>query len=94
MVKNEGVLPIPVASKPKVLVLSPDLLPVTPLGEMASSEMTLSHLQIDGAETTFATFPHLPEMVAVHHLLEQCSSYDYVVLTIYARDRVPDSSAR
>lgn len=91
VVKNEGVLPIPVASKPKVLVLSPDLLPVTPLGEMASSEMTLSHLQIDGAETTFATFPHLPEMVAVHHLLEQCSSYDYVVLTIYARDRVPDS---
>lgn len=82
---------LPVAPGSKVIVLSPDLLPVTPLGEMASSELTLSHLVIPGASVTHQTFPHLPESVAIHHTMTLCKSFDVVVLNIYARDRLADS---
>lgn len=88
LVKNQAEL-LPLRSG-RVLLLSPDLLPVSPLGEMTRSESTLEALKLPGVEVSEAFYPAETRGPALEHLLSQAREVDAVVFTVYARHRLPD----
>lgn len=90
LVRNQDNL-LPLQDK-KVLLLSPDLLPLTPLGEMARSDSVLQHLQLDGVELSEAHYPAETRGPALEHLLNQARSAEVVLFTVYARHRLPDAT--
>jgi beta-N-acetylhexosaminidase len=89
LVRNQGILPL---SQGPVLLLSPDLLPVTPLGEMTRSDARLSHLKLEGVEVREAHYPAETRGPALEHILEQARLAHTVIFTVYARHRLPDAT--
>lgn len=90
VVRNrENLLPI---ASGRVLLLSPDLLPLTPLGEMTPSERSMRHLRLEGLEVNEAHYPAETRGPALDHLLTQARQADTVIFTVYARHRLPDAT--
>lgn len=89
LVRNEGLLPL---RGGKVLLLSPDLLPLSPLGEMTRSDTRLQHLKLEGVELTEAFYPAEALGPALEHLLQQARQAETVLFTVYARHRLPDAT--
>lgn len=89
LVRNENLLPL---RGGKVLLLSPDLLPLSPLGEMTRSDARLQHLKLDGVELTEAHYPAETLGPALEHILNQASEAETVLFTVYARHRLPDAT--
>jgi len=89
LVRNEELLPL---RSGKVLVLSPDLLPLTPLGEMRRSDGALQHMQLEGVDLQEAHYPAETRGPALEHILEQARACDTVLFTVYARHRLPDAT--
>ncbi|MBT9586821.1 beta-N-acetylhexosaminidase [bacterium] len=89
LVRNQDILPLRQGS---ALLLSPDLLPVTPLGEMRRSDSILQHLKVDGVDMQEAYYPAESRGPALGHLLEQARASETVIFAVYARHRLPDST--
>lgn len=89
LVRNEGVLPV---SEGPVLLLSPDLLPLTPLGEMTRSDAVLHNLQLPGVQLEEAHYPAETRGPALDHLLQKARNAHTVLFTVYARHRLPDAT--
>ncbi|MBX3168660.1 MAG: hypothetical protein KF760_14690 [Candidatus Eremiobacteraeota bacterium] len=89
LVRNQDLLPL---GPGKVLVLSPDLLPLTPLGEMRRSDGALQHMQLEGVEVQEAYYPAETRGPALEHILQQARACDTVLFTVYARHRLPDAT--
>ncbi|MCA9794380.1 MAG: hypothetical protein KC910_21380, partial [Candidatus Eremiobacteraeota bacterium] len=83
--QQPGVLPL----KGKTLVLMPDLLPQTPLGEVSRSESLAAHMS--GVETQEQRYHSHGDGPALTMLAQQAGEYDNVVVAVYGRDRLPDS---
>lgn len=83
---------LPLSPGQKVLLLSPDLLPLSPLGEMKASEMALKHLQLPGCDVTHAYYPAETRGPVLENLLEQASQHEVVLFCVYARYRLPDAT--
>ena len=75
-----------------MLVLSPDLLPLTPLGEMRRSDGTLQHMQLQGVTVQEAYYPAETRGPALEHILAQARECETVLFTVYARHRLPDAT--
>ncbi len=86
MTKDEQSL-VPLTGK--TLVLMPDLLPQTPLGEMARSDSLASFL--DGIELEEARYHTHADGPALTRLADRAPDFDQVVIAVYGRDRLPDS---
>lgn len=81
-----GLLPL----EGKVLVLMPDLLPQTPLGEMTHGESLAAH--ISGPEQVEEERYHVHGSGAgLREVADRAADFDTVVLAVYSRDRLPDS---
>jgi beta-N-acetylhexosaminidase len=89
LVRNQELLPL---RQGKALLLSPDLLPVTPLGEMRCSDSILQHLKIDGVDVNEAYYPAETRGPALDHLLQQVRDSETVIFAVYARHRLPDAT--
>lgn len=83
--------PLPLRSG-KVLLLSPDLLPLTPLGEMTQSDSVMKHLGLEGLELEEAHYPAEARGPALGKLLEAAARAEVVLFTVYARYRLPDAT--
>lgn len=76
----------------KVLVLTPDLLPVTPLGEMASSTSLAAFLGGHDGEVVDQKFHFSGVSGPAHHeVVARAGEADTVVLALYARNRLSDA---
>lgn len=89
LVKNQDLLPL---RQGKILLLSPDLLPLTPLGEMRQSKNALQHLKLPGLNVSEAHYPAETRGPALDYLLQQAREADIVLFTVYARHRLPDAT--
>ncbi len=89
LVRNQDLLPL---GPGKVLVLSPDLLPLTPLGEMRRSDGALQHMQLEGVDVQEARYPAETRGPALEHILQQARACETVLFTVYARHRLPDAT--
>lgn len=89
LVRNEGVLPL---QQGPVLLLSPDLLPLTPLGEMTRSDAVLQNLKLPGLDLNEAHYPAETRGPALDHLLQKAREAHTVLFTVYARHRLPDAT--
>ena len=89
LVRNQELLPLRQGS---ALLLSPDLLPLTPLGEMTRSDNMLQHLKLEGIDLKEACYPAETRGPALDHLLRQARDCDTVLFTVYARHRLPDAT--
>lgn len=89
LVRNQDLLPL---RSGKVLVLSPDLLPLTPLGEMRRSDGALQHMQLEGVDIQEAHYPAETRGPALEHILQQARACETVLFTVYARHRLPDAT--
>ncbi|MBS2035310.1 beta-N-acetylhexosaminidase [bacterium] len=89
LVRNQDLLPL---KSGKVLVLSPDLLPLTPLGEMRRSDGALQHMLLEGVEVQEAHYPAETRGPALEHILKQARECETVLFTVYARHRLPDAT--
>ncbi len=89
LARNEGGL-VPISGSGKVLVLTPDLLPVTPLGEMESTESLTKHLQLPGLEVEERMYHVAPTGPPARELVEAAAAAGTVVLAVYARNRLSD----
>ena len=90
VVRDGGLLPLGGDDSTSVLVVCPDLLPLTPLGEMGRSELALSHLKLAGLPVEEARYPSLPEGPAIGYLCDKSREHSHVLLMLYARDRLSD----
>ena len=72
----------------KTLVLMPDLLPQTPLGEMERGESLAGHLSGEVEERRYHAHGAGAGLRAV---IEDMEGFDQVVMAVYSRDRLPDS---
>lgn len=80
----QGLLPL----QGKTLVLMPDLLPQTPLGEMERGESLAAHLMGEVEERRYHAHGSGAGLRAV---IEDLDDFDQVVVAVYSRDRLPDS---
>jgi len=85
-----GLVPLRAESAGQVLVLTPDLLPVTPLGEMESTESLTKHLQLPGLKVEERMYHVAPTGPPARELLEAAAQAGTVVLAVYARNRLSD----
>lgn len=86
---REGLLPLRAG---KVLVLTPDLLPVTPLGEMASSQSLAAFMGGHEGEVVDHKFHFSGVAGPAHHeVVARASEADTVVMALYARNRLNDA---
>ncbi len=88
VVRNEDLLPL----RPgKVLVLTPDLLPLTPLGEMATSTSLATFMHAHQGEVMDQKFHFSGISGPAHHeVVARAAEADTVVLALYARNRLSD----
>lgn len=91
VVRNDlDLVPLRPEQAGKVLVLTPDLLPVTPLGEMESTESLTKHLQLPGLEIEERMYHVAPTGPPARELIEAAAGAGTVVMAIYARNRLSD----
>lgn len=83
---------LPLSPGQKVLLLSPDLLPLSPLGEMQASEMALRHLQLPDCNVMHAFYSAEARGPVLEKLLELASQHEVVLFCVYARYRLPDAT--
>ena len=87
---NDAVLPLR-AGEGKVLLLGPDLLPVTPLGESARSESLKPYLGLPDEQVEEMTYPASPDGAVGGYFCTAAAAADKVVLLVYGRHRLSDS---
>lgn len=73
-----------------VLVLSPDLLPLTPLGEMSRSDSLTPFLVKAGLKVEEARYHVSGGGPASGELASRAGAFDRAVMCVYGRDRLPD----
>ncbi len=87
--RDEGLIPL---APGKVLVLTPDLLPVSPLGEMASSTSLASFMASHDGEVVDQKFHFSGVTGPAHHdVVARAAEASTVVLALYARNRLNDA---
>lgn len=86
VVNRDGMLPL--KADERVLVLAPDLLPVSPLGEVSVRAPLAPYLGANVEERSFHLSGGGPP---VSDLARRAAEADAVVLALYARDRLPDA---
>ncbi|MBI3927362.1 MAG: beta-N-acetylhexosaminidase [Armatimonadetes bacterium] len=87
LVRNQGILPL----TGRVLVLMPDMLPLTPLGEMDRGESLRPYLEGADLELSEERYHFSTESPPIGPLAEKAAAAGTVVLAVYGRDRLPDA---
>lgn len=92
IMKNErNLLPIPADSNTKIAVVSPDLLPQSPLGELSESKSLAAELAKLGVNTEDIRFNQSIGWPAIPDIARRAAAADYVILALYARAGLTDS---
>ena len=89
--RNEhNLLPLQPKPEEKVLLIAPDLLPQSPLGEVALRSSMLPELKRHVANAEEICFNAASTGPAVGDLARHAAEADYVVLALYARGQLAD----
>ena len=92
VLRNENqLLPLHPQAGEKVLIMAPDMLPQSPLGEMEKSASWAELLRPYCGECQEVTFDLATAGPALGELGKQAAAADYVLLLLYARGRISDS---
>lgn len=88
---RNNLLPLRLAEGAKVAVVSPDLLPQSPLGEVSQSLNLAPLLAKYGIEAQEFKFNMASFGPPLNQLVRDLQGFDYVILALYARGQLSDS---
>lgn len=92
IIKNErNLLPISAGSSTKIAVVSPDLLPQSPLGELSETKSLATEIAKFGILTEDIRFNQSIGWPAIPEIARRAAANDYVILALYARAGLTDS---
>lgn len=91
LVNRDGLLPLHLGPDEELLVLAPDLLPLSPLGEVSVRAPLAPLLARHHGRVEEASFHLSAAGPPVAEVARRAASASVVVLALYARDRLPDS---
>ncbi|MBQ7567709.1 beta-N-acetylhexosaminidase, partial [bacterium] len=88
---DEHKLPLSLGKEEKLLVIAPDMLPQSPLGEMEQSASWADMIRPYWQNVQEITFDLATSGPAIGELGKQAAGADWVLLLLYARGRISDS---